>query len=89
MARIHYDKTSPFGSPFNAAIYQLVGISAQIRRIKKIADDITAVGGAVNLEGCPEFNVDAGQGAAFYGALVDINQGLSSIVSLPSLDPGN
>jgi hypothetical protein len=89
MARIHYDKTSPFGSPFNAAVYQLVGISAQIRRIKRLADDITAVGGAAMLEGCPEFNVAVGDGAAFYGAIVDINSALNSITSLPSLDPGN
>jgi hypothetical protein len=89
MARIHYDKTSPFGSPFNAAVYQLVMISAQVKRIKKIADDITAVGGAVMLEGCPEFNVAVGHGADFYGALVDINSALNAITSLPSLDPGN
>jgi hypothetical protein len=89
MSRIHYDKSSPFGSPFNAVVYQLVGITAQINRIKTLADNVTAASGAVALEGSPEFNVAPGQGADFYAALVNIQQGLNSIVVLPSLDPGN
>jgi hypothetical protein len=89
MSRIHYDKSSPFGSPFNAVISQLVSITAQVNRIKTIADNVTATSGAVALEGSPEFNVAPGQGAEFYAALVNIQQGLNSIVVLPSLDPGN
>jgi hypothetical protein len=89
MSRIHYDKSSPFGSPFNAVISQLVSITAQINRIKTLADNVTATSGAAALEGSPEFNVAPGQGAEFYAALVNIQQGLNSIVVLPSLDPGN
>jgi hypothetical protein len=65
MTRIHYDKSSPFGSPFNAVVSQLVGITAQVNRIRTIADTVTATGGAVTLEGSPEFNVAPGQGADF------------------------
>jgi hypothetical protein len=89
MSRIHYDKSSPFGSPFNAVVSQLVGITAQVNRIRTIADTVTATGGVTALEGCPEFNVMPGYGADFYAALVNIQQGLNSIVVLPSLDPGN
>lgn len=90
MTRVKYSNTSPFGSPFNSLVYQLVGIQSQLTRIKKVADSLTGGGVTLaNLEGSAEFNVSVGQGATFYADLQNIIAGVNAITCLPDLDPGN
>jgi hypothetical protein len=92
MTRIVYDKTSPFGGLFSIDVSALVKATSDMKRIKAVADSLTAGGVTpANLEvpGCKEFGVAAGQGVAFYADLQNILAGLAAITTLADLDQGN
>jgi hypothetical protein len=92
MARVVYDKTTPFGALFSVDVSSLIKCTNDFKRIKAVADSLT--GGGVNLANleapaCKEFGVAVGQGATFYGDLQSILAGLNAIAGLPDLDQGN
>lgn len=91
-ARIAYNGALVVGGKLVAdAVKNLIAAREQLDRAVAVANAIS--GGGVtptNLEGSPEFNVGAGQGAAFYTAISDTKTNLASIAAttLANLDPG-
>jgi hypothetical protein len=89
--RIVYDAATVGGIHIQNAVRYATLAQQEIIRAKNIADSVTA-GGATqaNLEGCPEFKGEAGQGPTLYSAIVTLNTDLATIPSslLGNLDQG-
>jgi hypothetical protein len=96
MARIQYGTTTPFGSKIFVAIQGIRNAQAAFQRCKQVADDLTGGGVTTSaLEGSAEFNVAAGQGAAFYAAIQSVDAALfvtpstwSPVLATVDLDQG-
>lgn len=83
MARIAYNRNTPFGALTSSVISRLVQLQFDVSHLMNVANSIT--GGGVtpaNLEtgnGAVTFGVPAGLGATFYADMQSLQAGLDAI----------
>jgi hypothetical protein len=77
MARVYYDRGTPFGAQVGAAIQQIKAAQNAWGRVRSMMDEISSFSSnTAALEGSKEFGVAEGQGAAFYNAVTGVQAAL-------------